>query len=117
MRDVSKAMCKIPANIPSLRLQYLFFKTRFPGDVLLFQVGCYYQFYRGDEDVATLLRLHKINVSSNRRVKYGFPVRLEKAYINALKKYGKTVTVINEGDRYFTGVKTRMPTFSLRVEN
>ena len=112
-----KAMYKIPAGIPSLRLQYRFFKTRFPGDVLLFQVGRYYQFYQGDEDVATLLRLKKINVSSNRRVQYGFPVRLEKAYISALKRYGKTVTVIREGDKYFTGVKTRMPTFSLRVEN
>jgi hypothetical protein len=80
-------------------------------------VGSYYQFYQGDEDVATLLRLQKINESSNKRVKYGFPVRLGKAYITALKKYGKTVTVVGEGDQYFTCVKRRMPAFSLLMEN
>ena len=70
-----------------------------------------------EKTVKNFSRYHKLNLSSNKRVRYGFPVRLGKVYINMLKRYGKTVTVVGEGDTYFTGVKTRMPTFSLRVEN
>lgn len=106
---------RTPTNIPSLILQYRYFKTRFPGDVLLFQVGRFYQFYQSDNDVATMLRLKRINKSSNRKVKYGFPVRLEKVYINKLTRNNKSVTVVGEGDRYLTRVKERVPKYRLVV--
>jgi len=109
------AIYRVPAKTPSLRLQYLYFKTRFSRDVLLFQVGGYYQFYRSDGDIADMLRLKRINKSSIRKVKYGFPVRLEKAYINMLRRYRKSVTVVAEGDRYLTRVKERLPRYRLVV--
>lgn len=93
---------RVPRNISSLRLQYRYFKTRFSEDVLLFQVGSHYEFYEDDSDVAAMLRLRKIQKSSARNVKYGFPVRHEKAFIDRIKGCGQSVTVIGEEDRYMT---------------
>jgi RNA-directed DNA polymerase len=103
---------RVPGNIPSLRLQYRYFKTRFSEDVLLFQVGNYYEFYQDDSDVAGMLGLKKIHKSSTRNVKYGFPVRYKKAF-DRIKGCGRSVTVIGEEDRYMTRVKERLPKYSL----
>lgn len=84
---------RVPGNISSLRLQYRYFKTRFSEDVLLFQVGNYYEFYQGDSDVAGMLGLKKIHKSSGRNVKYGFPARHEKAFIDRIKGCGRSVTL------------------------
>ena len=108
---------RVPGNIPSLRLQYRYFKTRFPEDVLLFQVGSHYEFYRGDKDVASMLGLKEIHKPSARNVTYGFPVRLERDFIDRIKGYGRSVTVIGEGDRYLTRVKQRLPKYSLVFES
>jgi hypothetical protein len=109
------AIYRVPVNITSLRLQYLYFKTRFSKDVLLFQVGNYYQFYQSDDGVAKLLRLKRVDLSSNKKVKYGFPIRLERVYVNRLKRYGRSATVVGEGDRYFTRVKERLPRYRLVI--
>jgi len=103
----------VPGNIPSLRLQYQYFKTRFSEDVLLFQVGSHYEFYQGDIDVAGMLGLKKIHKPSARNVKYGFPVRHEKAFIDRIKGCGRSLTVVGEGDKYLTRVKERLPKYSL----
>lgn len=42
-------------------------------------------------------------------VKYGFPVRLERAFTDKIKRYGKSLTVIKEADMYLAGVKKRLP--------
>ena len=107
---------RVPGNIPSLRLQYRYFKTRFSEDVLLFQVGNYYEFYEDDGDVAGMLGLKKIHKSSTRNVKYGFPARHEKAFIDRIKGCGRSVTVVGEEDRYLTRVKERLPKYSLVLQ-
>ena len=107
---------RVPGNIPSLRLQYLYFKTRFSEDVLLFQVGSHYEFYEDDGDIARMLGLKKIRKPSARNVTYGFSVRLEKAFVNRIKDYGRSVTVVGERDRYLTNVKQRLPKYSLVLQ-
>lgn len=110
------ASYKVPGNIPSLRLQYRYFKTRFYQDALLFQVGSHYEFYHDDSDVASMLGLRKINEPSARNARYGFPVRLEKAFINRIKGFGRSITVVGEENRYLTRVKERLPKYSLVFE-
>ncbi len=97
-------------------MQYRYFKTRFSEDVLLFQVGNYYEFYEDDGDVAGMLGLKKIHKSSTRNVKYGFPARHEKAFIDRIKGCGRSVTVVGEEDRYLTRVKERLPKYSLVLQ-
>jgi RNA-directed DNA polymerase len=99
----------------SLKSQFQYFKRKFSGDVLLFQVGSYYEFFQndGDGDIGSMLKLKRIQKSSIRKVHCGFPVMLEDVYINRLKRFGKSVTVIGEGDRYLTRVKQRLPKYRL----
>ena len=106
---------EIARNLLSLKSQYLYFKRRFREDVLLFQGGNYYEFYHEnlDGETARMLRLKRISKSSIRKVIYGFPVRLEKLYIDRLKGYGKSVAVIGEEDKYLTRVKMRLPKYRL----
>ena len=106
---------KIARNFTSFKYQYLYFKRRFREDVLLFQGGNYYEFYHEnlDGETARMLRLKRISKSSIRKVIYGFPVRLEKLYIDRLKGYGKSVAVIGEEDKYLTRVKMRLPKYRL----
>ena len=104
---------RIGKNFPSLRSQYQHFKRMFSGDVLLFQVGSYYEFYQGGSDIAAMLKLKRTNKPLIRTVEYGFPVSLEGVYINRLKENGRSVTVVREGDRYLTRVKERLPKYTL----
>ena len=104
---------KVPGNIPSLRLQYRFFKTRFPEDVLLFRVGSYYEFYEDDIETARMLGLKEIDKPSARNVRYGFPVRQEKAFIDKIMGLGRNITVIGEEEKYKTKVKERAPRYRL----
>jgi hypothetical protein len=104
---------RVPGNISSLRLQYRYFKTRFSEDVLLFQVGNHYEFFENDGDVAGMLGLRRICKRSARNVKYGFPVRYEKTFIDRIKGCGRSITVVGEEDRYLTRVKERLPKYSL----
>lgn len=106
-----RATYRTPQNIPSIRLQYRYFKTKFTRDVLLFQVGRYYQFYQKNGADLQLLGLRKINTSSDRKAKFGFPIRLENVYIRKLKEHGRSVTVVGEGDKYLTSVKERVPRY------
>jgi hypothetical protein len=111
-----KEKFRVPKNIPSLRLQYRYFKTRFSEDVLLFQVGNHYEFYQDDSDVAGMLGLKRIRKRLARDVKYGFPVRHEKAFMDRIKGCGRSITVVGEEDRYLTRVKKRLPKYSLVFE-
>jgi len=108
-----QALYKVPAKIPSLRLQERYFRTRFPTDVLLFQVGGYYEFFRGDDKDAGMLGLNKVTCRCGRKVQYGFPVRMEKPFVKKIMSAGKTVTVVGESDRYLTRIKELLPRYSL----
>lgn len=105
----------VPGNISSFRLQYRYFKRRFREDVLLFQVGRYYEFYRekSEYEIARMLGLQHLRENSARKAVFGFPVRLEKFYVNRLKAHGRSITIVGEEDFYLSGIKTRVPTYRL----
>lgn len=56
----------------------------------------HYEFYQDDSDLSGMLGLKKIHKLSARNMKYGFPVRHEKAFIDRIKVCGRSVTVIGE---------------------
>jgi hypothetical protein len=108
---------RTPDKISSLMLQYRYFKTKFPDDILFFQVGRYFDFFEGDRQTAMMLGLRELKKPPCRGVKCGFPVRLKKAFTDKIKHYGKSLTVIKEADTYLAGVKKRLPSYRLVFQN
>jgi RNA-directed DNA polymerase len=104
---------KIPDNIPTCKLQYRYFKTKFSGDVIFFKKGKYYEFFEDDRDIALTLGLKKMNRHSEGNTAYGFPIWLEKFFSARIRRMGKSLTVITEGERYLTGIKERFPKYRL----
>jgi retron-type reverse transcriptase len=107
------ALYKNPKKIPALILQYRYFKTKFPADVIFFQVGRYFEFYGDEQQTASLLGLKAVPKSRGRKNTYGFPGKLLNRYIKKIKLTGKNMAIIREGERYVTGVKERRPDYRL----
>ncbi len=105
---------KAPGHLPSLTLQYRYFKTLFPQDVLLVQVGRYFELLGPDARVGRMLGLRQ--ATKRRRLEScGFPAGLEKTFTDRLMRMGRTVTVVGEEKQYFTSVKQRVPRYRLAI--
>lgn len=108
-----KLVCKYkhPGGIRKTYQQYLYYRWRFKGDVILFQVGRYFEFYHArDNEITQFLALSEMR-KNPRRARYGFPVNLLDRYIRRLLKRKVSVTLTLEKERYWTGIKERVPTF------
>jgi MutS domain I len=104
---------KTPRTLRRTAQQYLYYRWRFAGDVVLFQVGRFFEFYANvDDEVARLLGLKPMGKNS-RRARYGFPVRAAARYLDKLLKSGRSVVLIGERDVYFTGIRIRLPVLRL----
>ena len=91
--------------------QYGYYQWRFSGDVLLFQVGRFFEYYRAhDRDVAQRLGLRPMRPNS-RGARYGFPVTRQEWALRRLLRQDRSVTVILEREPYLTRIKTRMPAY------
>lgn len=110
MRLVRK--CKYPKGIRKTYQQYLYYWWRFKGDCLFFQVGGFFEFYHArDGEIARLLGLSKMR-ENPRKARYGFPVVLFSLYFRYLLKFGGvSITLILERERYWTGIKERLPVY------
>ncbi len=104
---------KIPAQIPTIKLQYRYFKTLFAEDIIFFKKGKYYEFFEDDRKIAKKLGLKKMNRHSDCCTTYGFPVRLEKSFAGRIRQMGRSLTVISEGERYLTGIRQRFPKYRI----
>jgi len=104
---------KTPKGLKTARSQYGYFRWRFPGDVLFFQVGRFFEFY-GYRDRETVRLLGLRRLKSNRRgAQYGFPVELARQYARILLKRGHSILVILQTDHYWTGIRERRPAWRL----
>ena len=106
-----KLVCKYkyPVGIRKTYRQYLFYRWRFKGDVVLFQVGRFFEFYSTrDEKIAGILGLTKMK-KNKRGARYGFPVTALNKYLHKIRCLKRSVTVISERDRYFYEIKERVP--------
>lgn len=102
---------KFPRGIRMTSRQYLYYRWRFRGDVLFFQVGRFIEFYHvRDKETSNLLGLSKMR-KNNRGARYGFPVNLLNRYIQRLLRRKVSITLILERVRYLTGIKERAPAY------
>jgi RNA-directed DNA polymerase len=65
---------RVPSRFANVRQQYGWFRCQFANDVVLFQVGCFYEFYHPqDQQLAQRLGLKRL-ADNRRRALYGVPV-------------------------------------------
>lgn len=89
--------------------QYLYYRSRFKGDILFFQVGRFFEFYHfHDKEVAHTLSLTVLR-KNKRQARYGFPINLMNNYLQKLFRMKMPITLIFEKERYLTGIKERAP--------
>lgn len=93
-----------------LKDQYSFFADRWAESVLLFQVGCFYEWHDEQaERVSSLLGLRPLVRRRGFRFRCGVPVRLGSRCVRALVAHGVPVALIRETDNrpLLGGVKPR----------
>jgi retron-type reverse transcriptase len=93
-----------------LKDQYFFFADRWAESVLLFQVGCFYEWHDEQaERVSRLLGLRPLVRRHGFRSRCGVPVRLGPRCVRALVAHGVPVALIRETDNrpLLGGVKPR----------
>ena len=100
---------RTPPGLRRTLQQYRYFRWRFQGDVLFFQVGRFVEFYHpGDAGIAALLGLAAM--AHNRRgALWGFPLSQVARHLRGLLRKGYAVTCIAETGRYLTAVQERVP--------
>ncbi len=102
---------KTPKGFRKVRQQYLYYRWRFPGDVLLFQVGSFYEFYHEkDKKTAQILSLTQMG-KNKRGARYGFSVTVLNRYFRLLLHEKLSVTVIPEREQFWTRIKERLPRY------
>jgi RNA-directed DNA polymerase len=102
---------KYPKGFRKARQQYCHYRWMFPGDVLLFQVGRFFEFYHeADWKTAQILSLTEMK-ENKRGARYGFPVTLLNRYFRLLLHEKHSVTVIPEREQYWTRIKERLPRY------
>lgn len=101
-----------PLGFRTVARQYGYYRWRFAGDILLFQVGRFFEFYQArDQEVAGLLGL-KLLGCHTRGVRYGFPVRLRNWALRRLLRLNRSVVLILEREGpCLTPVKPRWPDY------
>lgn len=108
---------KHPKGFRRTYQQYLSYRSRFKGDIILFQVGRYFEFYHiCDKEVAHILGLSVLR-KNKRRARYGFPINLMDNYLRKLFRMKMSVTLIFEKERYLAGIKERVPMYRYEVMN
>ncbi len=98
-----------PKVFRRVREQYRYFRRRFPGAVLFFQVGRFMECY--DIDVPDWVQwLGLRRMKRNRRgARYGFPVSQVEQHLRTLIGRGRDVLLIRECAEMANGIRLRAP--------
>lgn len=100
---------KYPKMIRRTYQQYLYYRWRFKGDVIFFQVGRFFEFFHTrDKEIAQYLGLSKMKKNARGAI-YGFPANLMNRNIQRLSGQKVSITLILERERYWTAIKERTP--------
>ncbi len=104
---------RVPPQLTSVRAQYGWLRQRFPGDVVFFQVGRFYEFY-GADDALLAQRLGLEPLAENRRgARFGFPLTLARRYARLLLRDGRSILVATQTEQCWTRIRERRPLWRL----
>ena len=97
-----------PDGAASVAHQYRAYRARYRHDVLLFQVGCFFEFYAAaDAEIAQILGLRPIGPNP-RGARFGVPARQSTAILQRLLRRGRSVVWIAETADSVTPIKSRV---------
>ncbi len=100
---------KVPQGFNRAAQQYRYFRWRFRDDVVLFQVGRFFEFYdHRDARIAQLLGLQRMR-RNPRGARYGFPIGALSRHGDVLLSQSRPITVIRQSDDQFTRIRHRIP--------
>ena len=106
---------EVPRGFTKVRLQYLYYKRVFPEDIILFQVGSFFEFYHAhDRRPAQLLGLSEMG-KNRRGAQYGFPLRFVNQHLGQLLRDKKSVLLVLENANYWTRIKERLPVYRFEL--
>jgi hypothetical protein len=107
---------KVPVDVRGVAHQYRYYRHLFPGDVILFQVGRFMEFYQpGDAEVAQ--RLGLAPMQKNRRgARWGMPLGHSGKAIRRLLKEGRSVVLVRESEQNLEWVRERVPIYRFEVQ-
>lgn len=99
----------MPDGFRRVRDQYAWFRRRFPGDVLFFQVGRFCEFYAPrDSRSAGQLRL-RLMQRNHRGARFGFPLPQLDQYVARLRDLRQSLLVVTEQPVEQARVRPRWP--------
>ncbi|GMW06692.1 MAG: hypothetical protein AMXMBFR8_14890 [Nevskiales bacterium] len=99
----------VPEGFRRVREQYRWFRRRFPGDVLLFQVGRFCEFYSpGDAAVAAELGLQPMR-RNHRGANFGFPKAQLDQYVACLRDLRQPALAVAEQTAEQECIQRRLP--------
>jgi len=99
---------KAPGWFDSLKIQYRFFVNKYPGSILLFQVGRFFEFYdREAERAMRLLELREIKSRRGFQSQCGFPINLQERFLKRLTRLGFPVHIVREEESWLSRIKKR----------
>jgi len=99
----------VPAGFLRAREQYAWFRRRYPGDVLFFQVGGFCEFYAGeDRAIARELGLHPMG-RNRRGAAFGFPCTRTDEFLRRLRERQRSVLLIGESPVAHARIRARAP--------
>jgi RNA-directed DNA polymerase len=100
----------VPKSFACTRWQYHWLKTQFLDDVLLFQVGCYYEFYDPAEDDLALSLGLKPMAKNRRGARFGMPLSWGVRFAERIvRQLGQVLWVAEQSGVMEGGLKTRLP--------
>ena len=90
-----------PRNFRNLRSQYYYFLKQNIGNIIFFQIGCFYEFFQYQaEFVSDILNLKMINPKYSFSNRCGFGVKALYKYVDMVIKSGFSVVIINQTGYY-----------------
>jgi len=103
----------VPKDFKTVRQQYYFYRWRFPNDILLFQVGRFYEFYHSaDKSVAESLGLQRMH-ANRRGACFGFPVFQLSHFRHKIMQSKLPLLFIRETGTNCNKIKQRLPDYRL----
>lgn len=103
----------VPKDFKTVRQQYYFYRWRFPNDILLFQVGRFYEFYHSsDQSVAESLGLQRMR-ANRRGACFGFPAFQLSHFRHKIMQTKLPLLFIRETGEVCNKIKQRLPDYRL----
>ena len=109
---------KCPRYVQTLKQQVQFYVKIFPGSLLLFQVGCYYELYGSQAEQFSAIAGYQLKKKWRGFGKAcGFHQRFLEKAIQKIEDQKKSYVIINQTGKYLRNTMERVPQQKVQFTN